>query len=101
MHRIVPLLSSLVFSASIAFGAEGQAPTFAGEVKPLLARHCSECHHPGHLLDLTAFPFLPGTAPKRVLEIVREGDMPPKPRDGLSEAEIALLAAWVEAGAPP
>jgi mono/diheme cytochrome c family protein len=87
------------------------------EVKPLLAKHCVSCHGPqkqrsGLRLDTAAGALKGGNAgpavvpghsdQSRLIQAVRgEADvaaMPPKgPR--LAGSEIALLRAWIDAGA--
>jgi mono/diheme cytochrome c family protein len=87
------------------------------EVRQLLESRCVECHG-GRLtrsgLDLTTRDGLlrggesgpavvPGDAKQsRLYRQITHTDKPGMPfrRDPLSEAEVALLAAWVDAGAP-
>jgi mono/diheme cytochrome c family protein len=91
---------------------------YARDVKPVLARHCYACHGPekqrsGLRLDTcTAVlkggnngpAIVPGKSDSsRLIKAITAADdvpvMPPKePR--LSTAEIALLRAWIDAGAP-
>jgi mono/diheme cytochrome c family protein len=87
------------------------------DVKPIIARHCYACHGPdkqrsGLRLDTSAAAHkggnngpavVPGkSASSRLIQAVTAADdvpvMPPKePR--LSKAEIAMLRAWIDAGA--
>src|SRR5262245_24740293 len=91
---------------------------YARDVKPVLARHCYACHGPekqrsGLRLDTCAAALkggnngpaiVPGKSDSsRLIKAITAADnvpvMPPKePR--LSTAEIALLRAWIDAGAP-
>jgi hypothetical protein len=96
-----------------------QAQFFEGKIRPLLVKHCYQCHSEGAkklggnlLLDSRAGmvrggdtepPVVPGDpAASLLMEAVRYTDpalrMPPKAK--LSEAEIADLESWVKMGAP-
>jgi mono/diheme cytochrome c family protein len=89
----------------------------AGDVRQLLESRCVECHGGGLTragLDLTTRDgllrggqsgpaALPGDAKQsRLYRRITQADKPGMPfrRDPLSEAEVALLAAWIDAGAP-
>ncbi|MBX7084175.1 MAG: hypothetical protein K1X88_33520 [Nannocystaceae bacterium] len=89
-------------------------PTWAQDVAPILAAHCWSCHTDGgfapfSLVDYDdAKPLAAGIA---AISAARE--MPPWPIDGtgacqsyddarwLADDELATLAAWADAGAPP
>jgi len=103
------ILAALVQNAPQAVGAE---PTYSGDVARILQKNCQGCHRPGEI-----GPFALDTyeqARKRagdIAEIVGDRRMPPwKPTPGvglklkhdrsLAQADIALLVAWAEAGAP-
>ncbi len=103
-------------AASIAL-AIGVLPTsifaddsdFARDVAPVLARCCVECHRAG---GPGAYPLETPAQVKRVARTVRAvldaRSMPPwLPVEGVasapprpSDAEIARIAAWIDAGAP-
>jgi Copper type II ascorbate-dependent monooxygenase, C-terminal domain len=87
-------------------------PTYAAEVSRIIQKNCQECHRKGQV-----GPFVLETyehARKRAHDIARvtsERAMPPwkavrgfgkkfQHDRSLSEAEIATLTAWAEAGAP-
>ena len=88
------------------------SPTFNRNVAPILQRHCQECHRPGQVGPFSLVDYK--SAAKRAEDIANVSEsrsMPPwKPEPGfgpkykhdrsLSEADIATLAAWAEAGAP-
>lgn len=94
------------------------APDFLRDVAPLFAKRCVECHGPeaqesGLRLDRASDAFkggysgaviIPGkSSESRLLTLIRGQDadgvvMPPE-GDRLSEAEIAAIAAWIDAGA--
>lgn len=99
-------------------GGDEAAIDFDRDVRPILARHCHQCHGKGKQesglrLDLkeAAFlggdsgaPFKPGdSAASPLLSRVSSADldsrMPPK-GDGLSAREIELLRDWIDQGAP-
>ena len=85
--------------------------TFSHDVAPILYRHCAACHHPG---EVAPFPLLTyADAAKRaalIATVTTSRYMPPwEPEPGyghfqgerrLSEAEIATLRQWADAGAP-
>ena len=84
--------------------------TFHKAVAPILQKHCQECHRPG---QVGPFPLLSYAQAVRWAEDIRayteSREMPPwKPAHGLpfqndrrmSDAEIATIAAWVDAGCP-
>jgi tetratricopeptide (TPR) repeat protein len=87
------------------------APTFSRDIAPLVFKHCAVCHRPG---QSAPFPLLTyddcRKHAKDMAEVTHRRFMPPWLPDGppgefvgdrrLTEAEIALLAAWVKAGSP-
>jgi hypothetical protein len=92
-------------------GRKEGAISYSGEVAPLLARRCLDCHREGGVAPwaMTGFGAVRGWAPM-IREVVRTRRMPPWHADpafghfsnaiGLSVAEQRTLAHWVEAGAP-
>jgi WD40 repeat protein len=112
------LLVPFVLAATGATAVAQQAPGYAKDVRPFLARYCLECHNAKRLkggLDLETYKGLqegsdrgpavvPGKPDQSPLVLLPEGKkdpkMPPKkaqrhPRP----AEVAVLRAWVAAGA--
>jgi hypothetical protein len=94
----------------------GVAPTYHQDVAPLLAGHCQGCHSPGGAgpFALASYEQARALAPALVAATAT-GKMPPwgarptaecQPRFGwqgdirLSAAQIELLRAWAEGGAP-
>ncbi len=120
------LAAALVVAPGIDFGAAvGQPPSsksispidYARQVKPILTRHCVECHskdkpRAGLRLDTAAAALkggkggpavVPGGGDDSLLIEAVRGDgaverMPLK-RPPLSDAEINLLRAWIDQGA--
>jgi mono/diheme cytochrome c family protein len=98
--------------------AAGRAVDFGKEVQPLFSHHCHKCHGPekqkGDLrLDRKAdalkggehgAAIVPGRSAEsplihHVAGLIEDSVMPPK-GDRLSAAEIGVLRAWIDAGAP-
>jgi mono/diheme cytochrome c family protein len=86
-------------------------PTFTKHVAPIIYEHCAYCHHPGQAapFDLLTFADVSQRS-RQIAEVVTSRYMPPwLPEPGfnhfqnervLTEQEIALVNAWVAAGAP-
>ncbi len=104
--------------ASAAPASRGRRPpTFSGDVAPLLARWCSDCHAgpdaEGNLrLDRYEFILVGGDsgppvvigdpAASLIVAKVERRDRPPMPpRKRLPRAAVTTLRAWIAAGAPP
>lgn len=98
------------FVAAAAFAANS-APTFTKDVAPILNRRCVECHRPGEVapMSLTTYKEVRPWA-KSIKERVVARSMPvwlADPHYGdfrndrrMSDAEIATIVSWVDAGAP-
>jgi mono/diheme cytochrome c family protein len=111
---IVALL--IVGLAHFALAAEPNVD-FAKDVQPILAKHCVACHGEkkakGHLrLDVKSLAMEGGTSGKSILagqsgkspllhRLRGEGDEDQMPldKDPLPEAQIALIAKWIDQGA--
>jgi mono/diheme cytochrome c family protein len=125
-HRFVPfaLVVVLVWAlvcAGIVDAAEPVKPAavdYLRDVQPILTKHCVACHGPkkaesdlrldsGAALKVGGYSGSPVVAHKSAESILIQvvtgkGDlsaMPPK-GDKLSAAEVAVLARWIDAGAP-
>lgn len=111
LKRIGIVLAATTWSPALAVD-------FVHEVAPLLKKHCAECHmgtkHKGGFSMNTreelmkenddGFVLEPGNSAKSLMmHLITSDDederMPPK-GDGLNEKEVALVAAWINAGAP-
>ncbi|MDQ3033374.1 MAG: hypothetical protein M3Y87_13220 [Myxococcota bacterium] len=103
-------------AADASVGADGSivgAPTYHGEVRPILAARCEGCHLPGGIAPfaLDTYDIAAGLS-MRIAEVTRARTMPPYPVNAsgdchtfddpryLDEHEIATLEAWHAAGAP-
>lgn len=89
----------------------GSTPTFNKDVAPLLWKNCAGCHRPGEVGPFSLLTYQDASKRAGFLrDITAERRMPPwKPEPGfgdfhdvrrLSDADIATLAAWADAGAP-
>ena len=118
---VIAVFLSVAAAAAAGSDDDGTAPDFIRDVRPLLEQRCGSCHSgelpkSGLRLDLKAAAFaggdgwgpaiVPGKPDESPLVRFARGDeegmrMPPADArvEQLSPAEIALLAAWVRAGA--
>ncbi len=87
------------------------APTFNKEIAPILHRNCAHCHRPGEAAPFSLLVYEDAFAKRKTIaKAVHGRSMPPwkvepaayayRDERRMSEAEIALIGAWVEAGAP-
>lgn len=101
----------LVGIGSVMTPAVQAAAEFHRDVEPLLQTHCQTCHRPGEIgpMSLLTYDEVRPWA-KSIRQAVLTGKMPPFFADNtvqhyqndstLSEAEIATIREWVDAGAP-
>ncbi|MEY4568357.1 MAG: hypothetical protein RLY14_3327, partial [Planctomycetota bacterium] len=103
---------------SVAFGADGStSPDYQKDVQPLLLKYCGNCHSgtekEGEFSIASIETLMAGT-PKGAVIMPRDGEqskliglirgkiepkMPPDEEPQPSEAEINLIASWINAGA--
>jgi hypothetical protein len=87
------------------------APTYHKDVEPILQRHCQTCHRPGQVGPFSLMTYeqasnwaddIKDFAARRVMPPWKPSDYGPKLVGDrrLTEAEIAVLAKWADAGAP-
>ena len=113
---LLSLMAAGVVAALVLGGAPVEAAdevTFAKDVAPILQRSCQVCHRPNALAPMSFVTYeetRPWARAIKTKTALRE--MPPwfieknigiqefKDDPSLSDAEIATLAAWVDAGAP-
>ena len=93
--------------------AQDAGPTFHKDVEPILQRSCQVCHRPDNMAPMSLMNYQE-TRPwaRSIKNKVVAREMPPwhvdknvgiqefKQDRSLSNAEIELVAAWVDAGAP-
>lgn len=108
MRLLIPILfTSSVFAAS----KDVSAPTYSKDVARIIQKNCEGCHRPGQIGPFSLTNFKEVSAFKAEIKRVTEARiMPPwsavpghgefKDERRLSEADIATLARWVDAGAP-
>src|SRR5438045_2905498 len=103
-----------IFGGALMARAETPAKvTFTKDVAPILARACQNCHRPDSIAPMSLLTYRDARPWSRsIKEKVVRRDMPPwfidrnvgvhhfKDDPSLSDAEIATIAAWVDAGAP-
>ena len=118
MTRIALAGSLLVTSGLLSLRAEDRKIDFTKDIQPILAENCYKCHGPDHQeaglrWDRKAdalkggekgSPIVPGKpAESLMFRAVNGGgeDVPRMPQKGepLSNAQIAIIRAWIEQGA--
>ena len=88
-------------------------PTFSKDVAPILQRSCQQCHRPGAIAPMSLLTYQDARPWARsIKQKITAREMPPwyvdrhvgiqkfKDDPSLSDAEIATIAQWVDAGAP-
>src|SRR5437867_7462061 len=108
--------AGLAVTASSA-KAQTDEVTFTKEIAPILQRSCQSCHRPDSIAPMSLLTYeevrpWARAIKERTLLRGRRGAMPPwfiekeigiqkfKDDISLSDAEIAKIAKWVDAGAP-
>lgn len=106
------MLVAVVSSTILTDGAyAGSTPTFTKDVAPVFHAKCAECHRPGEIAPMSLLTYEEARPwAKSIAKNVAARDMPPWKADpnhgvfsndiGLTEAEIATIVDWVNAGAP-
>lgn len=104
-------LALFVFTCASLPGWAAKPVTFHKDVEPVLQRRCQGCHRPGEIAPMSFLTY-GDTRPwaKAIRSAVLQKKMPPwfaDPAHGtflnertLSNAEIAVLTSWADAGAP-
>jgi len=98
-------------SAALALEHVSSPPTFSHDIAPIIWNNCAACHHAGEVapFSLNSYDDVKKRA-KQIAKITHSRTMPPwkaEPGYGdfegerrLSDAQIALIQAWADAGAP-
>jgi hypothetical protein len=103
----------LFLAAHVHAAAPVPGDPLAQQARAVLARHCSRCHHGpgkakggmGYVLDrnrlVSAGQVVPGkSASSPLYQRVHAGEMPPAWNRPVGPADRALLARWIDRGAP-
>lgn len=119
LHRILTIafILALVTTFSVAANeatnnaADVEQVTYAEQIAPILFENCAGCHRPDQTAPMSLLSY-DETRPwaKSIRRVTTERSMPPwfaNPAHGdfvedsrLTDEQIALISAWVEAGAP-
>ena len=105
------LFNSISVRIDAAAGADKSSVTFAKDVAPILQKRCEECHRPGGIAPMSLATYEEARPWARsIKEKVIKHEMPPFHAAGkvgryvndprLTDAEVAVLAKWVDSGAP-
>lgn len=106
------LLIGLIPSVALADDAPAPAaPTYSGDVAPILFASCAGCHRPGQIAPMSLLSY-EETRPwvKSIRASVVKREMPPWDADpahghwandiSLTDAQIDAITKWIDAGAP-
>ncbi len=123
-HRnvVASATSGLLVAATLVLGTVAapraqqsgvQGPTFTKDVAPILQRSCQNCHRPGSIAPMSLLSYEEVRPWARSIKArVAQREMPPwyvernigiqkfKDDQALTDAEIAVIGKWVDAGAP-
>ena len=108
MHHLALVAALLAAAVDVAPAA---TPTFTRDVAPILNAKCVACHRPGEVAPMALLTYQDARPYARsIKEKVAARQMPPWFADksagafandpSLTDAEIATIAGWVDAGAP-
>ena len=98
---------------TLAAAAPAAAQTFTKDIAPILQKSCQSCHRPGQMAPMSLMTYQDVRPWARsIKQRVTERQMPPwgidphvgiqsfKNDPSLRDDEVALIAKWVDAGAP-
>jgi hypothetical protein len=111
------LVGLILLAGGTAWAQNTPSPTFTKDIAPILQRSCQTCHHNGSIAPMSLVTYeevrpYARAIKNRTGQGPRAGVMPPwfvdksvgiqqfKNDPSLSAAEIALIAKWVDSGAP-
>ncbi len=106
------MAAGLLILASSAQAAQGTAaPTWNKDIAPIVYANCITCHRPGEVAPMSLLTYADARPWARGMKAKTSAhEMPPWFADprygrfnnkrGLTEAQIATIAAWADAGAP-
>ena len=117
LRTILPAVAALAMAAPAVAQSDGAEVTFTRDIAPILQRSCQQCHRPDSVAPMSLItyedvrPWARSIKARTGLANAR-GSMPPwfverdlgiqqfKDDPSLSLDEIAMLATWVDSGAP-
>src|SRR5689334_15913658 len=107
------ILALPLAAAGDAQAARAAPATFTKDLAPILQKSCQNCHRPGSIAPMSLLTYEDARPWVRsIKERVESRQMPPwhvdrtvgirsfKDDPSLSDAEIATIVAWIDAGAP-
>ena len=102
-----------LYPATFAAQSGPPAATFTRDIAPILQKSCQNCHRPGAIAPMSLLTYQDVRPWARAIkQKVQAREMPPwyidrhigiqkfKDDPSLTDAEIATIAEWVDAGAP-
>lgn len=103
--------SVLICAAALCEESVGAPPTFSENIAPIIYTKCAACHRDGQAAPFTLHTYEQvKKRARQIAEVTGDYVMPPWHGDrgvieyandrSLSDAQIALIQQWVEAGAP-
>src|SRR5438552_3982997 len=111
--KMIRIAAFIFVLAAVEAAAQSPQLTFTKDVAPILARSCQVCHRPGAIAPMSLLTYEDARAWARAIrEKVVKREMPPwyidknigitefKDDPSLSDADIATISKWVDAGAP-
>jgi hypothetical protein len=101
----------LVTGSTMSAQGQGASPTFTKDVLPIVQRSCQQCHRPGTGAPMSLMTYQDVRPWVRSIRTkVSKREMPPWHIDrsigeyledpSLSDAEIATIVSWIDAGSP-
>src|ERR1043166_9751018 len=101
----------LLVTPACALAGDKAVPMYTKDIAPILFDKCVTCHRPGEAAPFSLTTYADAKKRgKRIAEVTKSHQMPPwKAGKGdfafrgerhLSDAQIGLIAKWVEAGMP-
>jgi len=113
LTAVLACLSTVGVPALARAAETGSAVTFSKDVAPIFQRNCQVCHRPGTVAPMSLVTYDDARPWARsIRERVAKREMPPwhidksqgiqryKNDRSLSDADIATIVKWVDAGAP-
>ena len=103
--------TALVLGLTTSASGADQVPTFSKDIAPIFYKHCVECHRPTMFAPMSLLTFEEARPWARsIKQRVVAREMPPWGADPaigrfrndprLSQADIDMIMAWVDGGAP-